>query len=83
MKSIKFPGCDIEIGKDQPEYNILHAMVVPNAEGEVIMCFELTDEEVEQICRTKRIYYKRLTFGKPFQPMNLMVDLSDGIELMS
>lgn len=81
MKSIKFPGCDLEIGKGQPQYTVLHAMRVPGPEGEVLMCFELTDDEIDRIKETKRIYYRRLTFGGPFQPMNLMVDLSDGIDL--
>lgn len=81
MKSIKFPGCDFEIGKGQPEYDVLHAMRVPSNEGEVIICFELTQAEIEDLIRTRKLYYMRWTFGEPFQPMRLTTDLSDNIEL--
>lgn len=93
MKSIKFPGANIEIGKNQSHiYNVLHAMHVPNSQGELIMCFELSDEELEEINRTKKIYYSRLTFGsicaecnarQGFMPMRLSTSLADGIELKS
>lgn len=81
MQSVKFPGANIEIGKGQPEYNVLHAMQVPSQEGEVIMCFEFTDEEIERLKETKRIYYKRWTFGHSFQPMKLQIELDDDIQL--
>jgi len=81
MKSIKFPGCDLEIGKGQEEYNVIHAMQVPGNEGEIIACFELSDEELKQINETKKIYYSRWTFGHPFQPMRLFTELSEGIEI--
>lgn len=83
MKSIKFPGCTLEIGKGQPEYDVLHAARLPGPQGELLMCFELTDEEIAEIVRSRKIYYSRLTFdnlcqscGKPlpFQPMNLWMD---------
>jgi len=81
MISVKFPGSNLEIGKGQPEYNVLHAMQVPSLEGELIMCFELTDEEIERLRVTKKIYYKRWTFGHSFQPMKLQIELHDDIEL--
>ncbi len=56
MKSIPFPGSNVEVGKGQAEYNSLHAMVVPVYEGELIMCFELTDEEIEKTS-TKRVKF--------------------------
>lgn len=34
MKSIKFEGCNLEIGKGQTEYNVIHALGVPGPEGE-------------------------------------------------
>jgi hypothetical protein len=96
MKSIDFPGATLKIGASQTDiYNVLHAMLIPSAEGEMIMCFELTDEELEIISKTKRIYYHRLTFGNlshcekcghlqqnGFQPMRLAAELGDNIELI-
>jgi hypothetical protein len=82
MKSIKLPCMTLEIGKGQPEYSVLHAAKIPGPEGELLMCFELTDEEIAEIQRTKHIYYSRLTFEnkcracqapQPFMPMNIFV----------
>lgn len=83
MKSIQFPGATIQIGKDQPEYNVIHAMPGANTEaGEVIACFELSEEELQEVMKTKRIYYSRLTFHQPFQPMKIFTSLDEGIEFI-
>lgn len=81
MKSINFPGVNIAFGKDQPEYQPLPVMHLQDESGSVISCWELTDEEIETIVRSKRLYLKQLTFYKPLQPILPTVDLSDGIEL--
>lgn len=78
MKSIKLPDFNIEIGKGQPEYNVLHAKEIsPENTGSLLMCFELTDEEVAEIVKTKRTYYSRLTFYEKFQPMRLSVEMPE------
>lgn len=77
MKSIKFPGCNTEIGKGQPEYNVVHAIHFPGVEGEILACYELTDEEVERIRQDKKLYYTRLTFNQSFQPFKIAVDIDD------
>jgi hypothetical protein len=91
MNSIPFPGANIKIGADQTDtYNVLHAMLIPGPEGELIICFELSDEDIAEIVKSRKIYYHRLTFdnrcracgsGLLFQPMKLTTDLSNGIEL--
>jgi hypothetical protein len=81
MQSIKFPGATLEIGKGQEQYNTLHAMPQPGTEGEVIMCFELTDEEIERIKETKKLWYFRWTFNQAFQPFRISTDLENHIEL--
>lgn len=70
MKSLKFEGCNMAIAGTQQQYNTLHAKKEPT--GEVTMIFELSDEEVAEIVRTKKIVYQRLTFGDKFQPMKIM-----------
>lgn len=77
MRSVNFPGANVKIGEGQPEYNVIHAMIGDQEVGELICCFEFTDEEIQQIILSKRVYYSRLTFGQPFQPMRLFVKLSD------
>lgn len=81
MKSVKFEGCNLEIGKGQSEYNVIHAIGIPGPEGEIVACYELDDEEIAELVKTKRIYYHRLTFGQPFQPMRLTTDLSSSVTL--
>lgn len=75
MKSIKFAGCNMQIGKGQEDqYHVIHAKALPGLEGECIMCYELTDEEIAQIVKTRRIWYHRLTFGGLFQPMRITTE---------
>lgn len=62
MKSIDFPGAFLKIGEGQDEYHTIHAMPLDGPEGEVIAMYELTDEEVQQIVKTKKIFYSRWTF---------------------
>lgn len=81
MKPVKFPGQNIVFGEGQPEYQPLPALKVPGPQGEVITCWELSNEEVEIIVRSKRLYLSQLTFNKPIQPVLLMTDLGDNITL--
>lgn len=72
MRSLNFTNANIKIGGRQNEYNTVHAQLLDDKKGEVIMIFELTDEEVAEIVRTKKIVYSRLTFNQPYQPMRIM-----------
>lgn len=83
MKSVTFPGVNTIIGKEQPQYRQLQAMRLPGDDGEVIVCFEMTDEEIETIVKTRKIYVKQMTFNTPYRPILPMVDLSDDINLVS
>jgi Zn ribbon nucleic-acid-binding protein len=90
MQSIDFPGAVFKIGAGQDQYNTLHAMPVGTGEeDEVVMVFELTDEEVEQIRKTKKLFYHRLRFSRltperieemtktmynPFQPFRISTE---------
>lgn len=80
MKPVEFPGHNIVYGKDQPEYMPLPALRLPD--GEVITCWELSDEELQQIITSKKIYLKQLTFNQPLQPVLILSDLSDGVALI-
>jgi hypothetical protein len=67
MTPIKFHGCNITYGKDQPQYKALPAMI--NPQGQVITCWELSEEEIQIMLETKKVWINLLTFGKPLQPM--------------
>jgi hypothetical protein len=73
MRSVNFEGAELAIGGKQNQYNTLHAKLLPGNEKEVVMIFELTDEEVAEIVRTKKLIYSQWTFGRSFQPMKIMV----------
>lgn len=74
MKPVQFDGVNVVIGKDQEEYQDLPAQIV----GEkVITCWELSDQEVEEIVKSKKIWLGVLTFGMPFQPCLLTTSKED------
>lgn len=77
MKPILFPGCNVEFAKDQPEYLPLPAILCAGDEGRVISCWELTDEEIAIISKTRKIYLNQLTFNQKLQPQRLQVELDD------
>lgn len=79
MIPIPFLGHNVVLGAGQPEYLPLPAMVLPD--GEIISCWQLSEEELVELQKTKCIYISQFTFGRGFQPILPKIDLSDGIEL--
>ena len=80
MKPINFIGCNVVYAKDHPEYLPLPAL--KTEDGLVVTCWELTNEEVEQVVKNKKFYFSQLTFNQPLQPMRPVTDLSDLIEIV-
>jgi hypothetical protein len=81
MKPVEFPGHNVVFGEGQSEYLPLPALLMPD--GEVITCWEMTDEELAEVMRTKRIYFKNLTFNHALQPILPLACLADGIPPIS
>ncbi len=77
MKPVEFKGQNVVFAKDQPEYLPLPALRLPD--GEVITCWEFSEEELQEVIRTKRIYFSQLTFNTHLQPILPLVDLADRI----
>jgi hypothetical protein len=80
MSPVEFPGCNAVYGKEQQDtYRALPAMIVneEDPKGEVISCWELTDEEVEMVVKNRRIYLSQYTFRDALQPILPSTDLSD------
>lgn len=72
MKAVEFEGVNIVLGKDQPQYQPLPAMIDTEAEGvPITCCFELSDEELDEIKSTGKIWYTVLSFGQNFYPINM------------
>lgn len=68
MKSIEFEGHNVKIAENQPEYETLPAYY-DKQEGSMTFCFELSDDELEQVGKTGKIWIKQLTFGQPMNPI--------------
>jgi hypothetical protein len=46
--------------------------------GEVIVAFELTDEEVQAVIKTRTVLLKQCTYNQPMQPIQLWVNDENG-----
>lgn len=79
MKPVEFKGQNVIYGKDQPEYQPLPAMRLPD--GTIYTCWELSEDELKEVMETRKIYVSQLTFNQPIHPILLMTDLSSNIEL--
>lgn len=72
MEIKNFKGANVTFAKDQGEYRQLPALKTIG--GEVFSCHELTDDELEIIKNTRRIYLSQLTFNQPLQPIRLFCE---------
>jgi hypothetical protein len=79
MKPIEFKGSNVVYGANQPEYQPLPAMKLPD--GTVYTCWELSDEDIQTITKNKCIYFSQLTFNQALQPVMAMAELGDNIEM--
>lgn len=72
MKPIPFDEQNGTIGANQPQYIPIPARIMPW--GEVIFCWEFTEEEILEVVKTKTLWQRVLTFGGKFQPQLLSVE---------
>lgn len=79
MKPIKFKGHNIVVGENNKEYLPLPAQLFPD--GELITCWKFSNEEVENIIKSKCMYIRIYTFNNPMQPILPTVLLEDSMDL--
>lgn len=78
MKPVKFNGCNVVYAADQPEYQPLPAMKIPeDPQGLIVTKWELSPEELEEINKTGSIHLSVLTFNNPLQPVLLTVGMPE------
>lgn len=75
MKPIEFEGCNVVFAKDQPEYTPLPAF--KDEQGNVVICWELTNEDFEKLVETRRVYLSLKTFNNPLQPVFLTANIDE------
>jgi hypothetical protein len=68
MKPTSFEGQNLTLGKGQPEYLELPALVCNDTEGTVWSCWELDEEDIKDLIKNKRIWVGQLTFKNRFAP---------------
>lgn len=66
MKPIQFKEQTNVLAEDQPEYLALPVHVYE--ESLFTSCWELDEDDLDNIKRTGRIWVQILTFGQPLQP---------------
>ena len=81
MKAVEFKEVNLRIAENQPEYETLPVHVdMENYQHKATMCFELDENELEQVGETHQIWLKVLTFGRPFQPIEPSLMKPEGFE---
>lgn len=78
MKPIEFEGVNTTYAKNQPEYLPLPAQRIND--NTIITCWELTDEEIKVLKKTKKLWLGVMTFNKPLQPLLPSVSKQDILE---
>lgn len=79
MKPIEFEGSNVVLAKDQPEYQPLPVLTVGDPEGTVISCWELSDDDIETLRQTRKLWFSQLTFGQPLQPQLPQVEVPEAV----
>jgi len=75
MKPIKFKGHNAVLGKGQPEYEELPAFINhASPMGEISQCWEITDDDLITIAKTRKIWVTQFTFGERLQPIRVEAD---------
>lgn len=75
MKAVEFEQQNVVFAKDQPGYKSLPAKVFEN--GDVITCWELSDQDFERLVETRNIFLVIKTFNEKLQPVFLTTDKSE------
>jgi hypothetical protein len=77
MIPIEFKGQNIIFAKDQPEYNPLPALKMPD--GEVYTCWQFSEDEWNKMSVNRCFFLKQLTFNQPLQPILPIAELGDDL----
>lgn len=68
---------EVVLGKDRPEYLPLPAVWLDMVSRPMVTRWRPTTEERKMLAEGADIVLQQLTFGQPFQPVNLQVVMPD------
>lgn len=69
MKPVTFPGHNLTLAKNQPQYQQLPVCYEGGPEKPMTSCWKLSLWERIRVLFRGKIYFRQLTFGNNFQPM--------------
>lgn len=75
MKPVIFPEANALYGEGQPQYKPLPVLLFPD--GQIISCWQLSEEEKARVAETGQIWLSQLTFNNPLQPVFMTVEKAD------
>ena len=70
-RSIDFPQSNIVFAENQPEYLPLPEYM--GDDGNVITCWELTEDERKEVAKTGKVWFSVFTFNQTLQPQRPFV----------
>lgn len=79
MQAIKFPGHNLVLAENQPQYKQLPVCFQGGVEKAMTSCYKLTLRERLRLLFKGKLYITQLTFGAPLQPQLPSVEWKEPI----
>ena len=77
MVPVKFPGVNFTFMTNEPNNKPLPLLKTPD--GMYISCWELSDEEIDEIIKSRRIYISQFAVNRVINPVLPASNLADGL----
>lgn len=80
MIPVQFPEANVVLAFGQDEYEplaVYHFKEEPSQR--MVFCTRLSDEEIEEIVRTRTLWVQQMTFGRGFHPIGLSTQKPDDL----
>lgn len=81
MKAVDFPQRTHMLAESQEEYETMPVYTEFKEDESkdlvawsMTACFELSDREIEEVVRTRKLWYTQMLFGHNFQPIAMSVE---------
>jgi len=78
MKPVEFKEVNLVFGAGQEEYLPLPGYI--EQDGTFTMCLELTEDEIIEMVKTRKLWLSVLTFNTPLQPLRMSTQKPEGFE---
>lgn len=71
MIPVRFIEANCVLAENQEEYEPIAVHVSRDQCVTMTCCFRLSDEEIAEMVKTRTLWIRQLTFGRPFQAIGL------------